>query len=125
MRAVALVLSVALAGCSVAVTGAETSGRTATAAATQAHARLGSHASATGSFGSPPPAGASGGQVSLSRGAAGVLVLGLVIADLVQALVPGTRAQGAALDPNRPIAQTCSCYGYVPATELTTAAPSE
>jgi len=77
------------------------------------------------SFGTPPPAGAPGARVSLSRGAAGVLVLGLVVADVVQALVPGTVARGATLDPNRPIAHTCSCYGYVPPAELTGPVPSE
>lgn len=72
------------------------------------------------SFGTPVSPGSPGGHASLGRGAAGVLVLGLVIADVVHYLnspVVG-RAPGGA-GPERAIAHTCSCYGYEPPAEST------
>ena len=64
------------------------------------------------SSGQTVPANASGGTVRLSGNAAAVLVVGLVIADLVNYI----RGQPKPVQrPDRPsIAETCSCYGYQP-----------
>jgi hypothetical protein len=95
-----------------------------TTAATRAHVSIGA-AKVGASFGTPAPAGSGGGQVSFSRGASTVLVLGLVLADVVNYL--GSPAAGAqlALDPSRSIADTCSCYGYQPPARLTYDAAAE
>lgn len=52
--------------------------------------------------------GAAGGHASLSGGAAAVLIVGLVVADLIHYLVgePGPRP----LPPDEKIMDTCSCY---------------
>lgn len=73
-------------------------------------------------FGSPPPQGAGGGQIGFSRGAAAVLLVGLVIAETVDFIgaqlrqthgVPPAAAQPARA-PRASIAETCSCYGWKP-----------
>ena len=124
---VAIAATATLYGCSVAVnaTGATGSSHISTGAATQAHAAIGNHAGVAASFGAPAPVGAPGAHVSLSRGAAGVLILGLVVAEFVQALASPAAARGVLLDPNRPIAHTCSCYGYLPPQELTATVAAE
>lgn len=128
-RTLAAALSLTLCGCSVAVTGAQTTGagtsHIGAATATQGQVRIGNNAAVAASFGTPPPAGAAGARVSLSRGAAGVFILGLVLADFVHALASPAGERGAALDPNRPIAHTCSCYGYVAPQQLTAATGEE
>jgi hypothetical protein len=125
----ALVLIAALlSGCTVALSGQESTGsggtvRT-TTAATRGHVGVGS-TKVGASFGTPAPAGSGGGQVRLSPGASAVLVLSLVLADVVNYL--GSPAAGAqlALDPSRSIADTCSCYGYQPPARLTYDAAAE
>lgn len=128
MRPLVLVpVCLALSGCSVALNGQQTTNNgattTATSAATRGQASIGA-VKASASFGAPAPAGASGGQVSFSRGASAVLIVGLLVAEVVNyfSAISDGRAQSAS-DPQRSIAGTCSCYGYrpnltpVPATE--------
>lgn len=102
-------------GCSVALSGQQTSGpggTASTAASTHFRAAPGT-TRIRGSFGAPSQPGSTGGHVSLSRGTAAVLVLGLVIADLLHFLSsPVDEAM-----PQRSIADTCSCYGYTPVAE--------
>lgn len=121
MRALAGVLVLLLLpGCAISLHGRETSGGGASTAVTgsrvDASAGAG-QARASASFGSPPPARAAGGQVTLSRGASAALVLGLVLAEAVDAL--GARWREVP-PPRRPprasIADTCSCYGWQPPT---------
>lgn len=112
-----LPLCVALSGCYMVLSGHQTTGAglttTTTAAATRLEASAGP-ARIGASFGTPPPPNAPGGQATLSRGAAAVLFLGLVIADTVNYL--GTRFGDAPRPaPQRAsIAETCSCYGWTP-----------
>ncbi|MGQ0751505.1 MAG: hypothetical protein ACT4PS_13290 [Betaproteobacteria bacterium] len=106
-------LAFLIGGCSIALTGQQAAGAggtASTAASTRLQAGTGT-IRAGGSFGAPAPAGSAGGQVSLSRGAAVALVLGLVIADFLHVL---SSPVDAAM-PQRSIADTCSCYGYTPA----------
>jgi hypothetical protein len=130
MRALALVLiSLALSGCSVALSGHQSTGSaaasTTTAAATHGHASIGS-AKVSASFGTPAPAGSPGGQISFSRGASAVLILGLVVAEVVNYFSsPSADATPFRSDPGRSIASTCSCYGYQPASQLTSAGATE
>ena len=119
-------LCVVLGGCSVAFSGGQSSGSSVSAATTtaaaQAHARFGS-ARLSASFGTPTAPGTPGARVSVSNGAAGVLILGLVIADALHYLASTSMERGAA--SSEPIAHTCSCYGYEPAARTASAAASE
>lgn len=129
-RALTLVLALALAlsGCAVALSGHEATGSGGTAstttAATRAHVSIGA-AKVGASFGTPAPAGSGGGQVSFSRGASTVLVLGLVLAEVVNYLGSPSEGTQLAPDPRRSIANTCSCYGYLPPARLTYDAATE
>jgi hypothetical protein len=120
MRLLSAALGVLLGGCSVVLTGEQTSGSpgasvTGTAVSTQG--QTGS-ARVSGSFGVPAPAGSPRGQLSLSRGATATLVLGLMIADFVHHLTSGTDGVPVRT-AERSIADTCSCYGYRPPEEQT------
>jgi hypothetical protein len=115
---VLLPFCVALSGCSVALSGNQTTSggttTTTTSVATAAQASTGA-ARVSASFGTPAPQGAAGGQATFPRGASAVLVLGLIVAEAVNYL--GTKLSGAppaAPVPQRSIADTCSCYGYQP-----------
>lgn len=117
-RAVLPLLCLILSGCSVALSGNQTTSggatTTSTSAATRAQASVGS-ANVSASFGTPAPQGASGGQVTFSRGASVVLVLGLVVAETVNYLSARfTDRPPSSSAPQRSIAETCSCYGYQP-----------
>jgi hypothetical protein len=117
MRALTLLAAcLALSGCTVAMHGHQTSGSGGTATSSALKLQAGSGgARASGSFGAPAPKGAPGAQVSLSRGASAVLVIGLVVAETLHYLgarAGGQPAPGAGLD--RAISETCSCYGYRP-----------
>lgn len=116
-HALTLVLALALSGCAVALSGQESTGNghtvSTTAAATRGHVSAGS-AKLGASFGTPEPAGAAGGQVSFSRGASAILVLGLVLAEMVNYFGSASEGTQPAPDPGRSIANTCSCYGYHP-----------
>jgi hypothetical protein len=126
-RALVLIATL-LSGCTVALSGQESTGSGGTArtttAATRGHVSVGS-AKVGASFGTPAPAGSGGGQVRFSPGASAVLVLSLVLADVVNYL--GSPAADAQLapDPARSIASTCSCYGYQPPVRLTYDAATE
>lgn len=113
-----LPLCLSLSGCYVAYSGHQSSGggttTTATGAAVRGQISTGS-AQLGASFGTPPAPGTPGGQVSLSRGASALLLLGLVIGDTLNYL----GATPAGSQPSAPrrgsIAETCSCYGWTPA----------
>ena len=119
-RALMLVLALVLSGCAVALSGHESTGSggtaRATTAATRGHVSIGS-AKVGASFGTPAASG--GGQFSFSRGASAVLVLGLVLAEVVNYLASPATGAHLAPDPARSIASTCSCYGYQPPSQLT------
>ncbi len=115
-------------GCAVTLHGNQTTGGGVTATSTgssmQAGTRIG-NARIGGSFGTPPPANAAGGQLTFSRGASAVLVLGLVVAGTVD-LVSDWLQPNVPQPPERAtggIAHTCSCYGWQP--ELTTSVPPQ
>jgi len=112
-----------LPGCAVTLHGNQTSGggnvTTTTGSSFQGGTRIG-NAHIGGSFGAPPTGNAAGGQVSFSKGASAVLVLGLVVAgtvDLVSDWFKPAAPQPA--ERTGDIAHTCSCYGWQP--ELTPA----
>ncbi|MBX3666359.1 MAG: hypothetical protein KF834_11795 [Burkholderiales bacterium] len=107
-------------GCAVTLHGQQTTGggqsATTTGSSVQGGARIG-NARVGGSFGAPPPANAAGGQVSFSRGASAVLVLGVLIAGAVDEIGTWFRSPAAARAERlsgEPISQTCSCYGWRP-----------
>ncbi len=74
------------------------------------------NARVAGSFGTPPPVNAAGGQVRFSSGGSAVLVVALVIAGTVETISDWMRpaAQRAERLPAGNISQTCSCYGGAP-----------
>src|SRR5688500_11626456 len=105
---IAFLLCLALPGCYVKMHGVEVSGGGSVASTTSGRvggtARL-SGGNASFSSGSRVSPGASGGHVSLGRGASVVLVLGLVVADLVNSIV-GPSAPTPLLADER-IMETC------------------
>ena len=107
----AILVSLTLSGCFVKVHGVESTGGGAHTTATSSHvggaARF-SNGAASFSSGQRVSPSAPGGQVSLGKGASGVLIVGLVIADLVNYLV-GAPAP-TPLPPDAKIMDTCSCY---------------
>jgi len=119
MRALILLpLCLSLSGCYVAYSGHQTAGggvsTTTTASAVRGQINTGS-ASLGASFGTPPAPGAPGGQVSLSRGASALLLLGLVIGDTLNYLGAPLSSTPPPPVPRRDaIAETCSCYGWKP-----------
>lgn len=130
MRALVLLPAcLALSGCYAALNGQQTTSNgattTTTSVATRGQVSIGS-GKASASFGVPAPAGAPGGQASFSRGASAVLILGLVVAEVVNYLSAMSidRVQSAA-EPRRSIADTCSCYGYRPESGLTSISAPE
>ena len=106
-----LVLPLALSGCFVKVSGLETTGggtrTTATSSQVAGTARF-SHGAASFSSGPRVSPGAPGGHASLGKGASGVLIVGLVFADLWNYLVGPS--QPRPLSPDEKIMDTCSCY---------------
>lgn len=115
-RILLLLAFVVLPGCAVTLHGNQTTGGGTTATTTtgsnvQAGKQFG-NARVGGSFGSPPPAHAAGGQVSFSRGGSAVLAVGLVIAGTVDAINHWMRpaTQRTERLPVGNISQTCSCY---------------
>jgi hypothetical protein len=127
MRTLTVALCLALSGCAVALSGHESTGggTTSTAVATHGQASIGS-AKVGASFGTPAPAGSAGGQISVSRGASAVLILGLVIAEVANYFsAPPDDVRRFALDPRRSIADTCSCYGYQSVSQWNAAGASE
>lgn len=123
MLVTVVALMAALSGCAVTLHGQQTTGGGSTATTTgssvQGGTRIG-NARLGGSFGTPPAARATGGgQVTFSRGASAVLVLGLAIAGAAELVGDWFKPAPAAREPLAPggISHTCSCYGWQP--ELT------
>ncbi len=115
MRAVnALLLCVPLAGCTTTMYGNQSTsgGTTATTTSSQvsSSAQGANYKVSFSSGGRPVSPKAPGGYVSVSGNAAAVLVVGLVIADLVN-YIRG-EPQAKPLPPGTAISHTCSCYGY-------------
>lgn len=106
-------------GCATQIYGKQSSsgGVTATTTSTAVRGSASfSHGRASVSWGQPVSPAAKGGQVTLSKDATGVLILGIVIADLVRQMVASqfdAPAQPAVGAPRTgPVSSTCSCYGY-------------
>lgn len=117
-----LLLTLALPGCAVTLYGQQSSGggqtSTTTGSAVRGSTQIG-NARLSLSSGTPPPATASGGQVTLSRGGSAALVIGLAAVGSVEALQrwwQGSSGQREA-QTTESISHTCSCYGWQP--ELT------
>lgn len=111
----ALLLSLALTGCYVKIHGVESTGGGATVTTTSSQA--GGTARFSGgqaSFSSGPRTspGATGGHISLGKGASAVVVVGLVFADLLD-YIAGTPAPKP-LSPDERIMETCSCFQKSP-----------
>jgi hypothetical protein len=110
-RASWVVLCLALSGCYVKMGGVESTAggvhTTTTSSQVAGSARF-SNGAAAFSSGQRVSPGATGGQVSLGKGATGVLVVGLVFVDLVSYIV-GVSAPKP-LPPGEKIMDTCSCY---------------
>lgn len=124
-RLLIIALIVVLPGCAVTLHGQQTSGGGSTATTTGSSVRASTQAGNarfSGSFGTPPAANAPGGQVTFSRGASAVLVLGLAIAGATE-VVSSWFGPSTPREPLAPggISHTCSCYGWRP--ELLTPAP--
>jgi len=106
-----LVLPLALSGCFVKVSGLETTSGGSRTTTTSSHvagtARL-SHGAASFSSGPPVSPSAPGGHVTLGKGASGVLIVGLVFADLWNYVLGAP--QPKPLPPGERIMDTCSCY---------------
>ena len=122
IRCCLLLLILALPGCAVTLHGQQSSGggqtSTTTGSAVRGSTQLG-NARLSGSFGAPPPANASGGQVTLSRGGSAALGVGLAVVGAGEALQRWWR--GAPRRREAPAADaiphSCSCCGGQP--ELT------
>lgn len=112
---VTVLLCLTLSGCYVKMYGNQSTsgGTTATTTSSQVSGST-KFAGGKASFssGQPVSTSAQGGYVKLSGNAAAVLVVGLVIADLVN-YIRG-EPQAKPLAPGTAISHTCSCYGYQP-----------
>jgi hypothetical protein len=115
-RASWVVLCLALSGCYMKVGGVESTAggvhTTTTLSQVAGSARFSNGAAAFSasafSSGQRVSPGATGGQVSLGKGATGVLVVGLVFVDLVSYIVGASAPKP--LPPGEKIMDTCSCY---------------
>lgn len=105
-----VLLPLSLPGCYVKMHAVETTdgGRAATTSSQVAGSAAFSHGRASFSSGARVSPGAPGGHVSLGRGASAVLIVGLVLADLVNHLVGPSDPKP--LPPGERIMETCSCY---------------
>lgn len=118
-RFVIIVVMAALSGCAVTLHGNQTSGggstSTTTGSSVQGATRVG-NARIGASFGSAPAPGTPGGQVSFSKGASAVLVLGVLIAGAADAVSDWFRPDASRSEraAGGSISQTCSCYGWQP-----------
>jgi hypothetical protein len=115
----ALLAIAMLPACTVALHGHQSSGggaATTTTSSSVAVATSGGNYAVGASFGRAVPATAPGGHLVVSSGSGlAALVLGIVVVNAIDYLSggPGGRAWAGAA-ANRPIAHTCSCYGYRP-----------
>jgi hypothetical protein len=108
---ISLLLPLALSGCFVKVSGLETTGsgsRTTTTSSQVAGTARFSHGAASFSSGPRVSPSAPGGHATLGKGASGVLIVGLVFADLWSYIVGPS--QPRPLSPDEKIMDTCSCY---------------
>lgn len=127
-RFLILLVLTLLPGCAVTLHGNQTtsggSTTTTTGSSVQAAKQIG-NARVGGSFGTPPPAHAAGGQVRFSSGTSAVLVVALVIAGTVDTISDWMRpaAQRAERLPTGNISQTCSCYASNSESTSSPAAP--
>ena len=121
-RLLIIVLMTLLHGCAVTLHGNQTvsGGSTSTTGSSVRASTQAGNARLSGSFGTSPAANAPGGQVSFSKGASAVLVLGLAIAGATEAVsgwfgpsAPATTVRREPLAPGG-ISHTCSCYGWSP-----------
>ena len=123
-RLLIIALAVLLHGCAVTLHGNQTvsggSTTTTTGSSVRASTQSG-NARLSGSFGTPPPANAPGGQVSFSKGASAVVVVALAIAGATEAVSSwlGPRPAAGGVERREPlvpggISHTCSCYGWRP-----------
>lgn len=129
-----LLLITVLPGCTTTLYGRQSSGggqtSTTTGVAVRGSAQSG-NARVGASFGAPPSAQASGGQVTLSRGGSAALVIGLAVVGTGEALQRWWRGdrhearESPLREPMSPdgISHTCSCYGWQP--ELTQNPPAQ
>ena len=117
-RLIAALVCTALSGCTAAMYGHEASGVGAAATATASHIGVsasGSNYAVHATFGRALPPTIPGGQVAVSSGSAsGVLLLGVLLVGAVDYLSGASGQTAARSSANRPIAHTCSCYGYRP-----------
>lgn len=117
----ALLIAAALPACTVALHGRQSSGggtaTTSTASSINVNAG-GGVGRVHASFGSPAPANATGGQAVFSRGAAAVLVLGLVLVETANHVARGFSPGSRTASPQASsIADTCSCYRPLPGAD--------
>ncbi|MGA0115387.1 MAG: hypothetical protein ACO3IW_07540 [Burkholderiales bacterium] len=128
MRFFLIAVVVLLSGCAVTLHGNQTSGggttATTTGSSVQGCTRIG-NARIGGSFGSRPAPNTAGGQLTLSKGASAVLLLGVVIAGTVDVVRDWLQPEPPRREPLSPdgISHTCSFYGWQP--ELTPAPASQ
>lgn len=114
-RFLILLVLALLPGCAVTLHGNQTTGggssTTTTGSSVQAGKQFG-NARVGGSFGTPPPVNAPGGQVRFSSGASAVLVVALVMVEVADAVGEWFRPAAARAErqPTGNISQTCSCY---------------
>ena len=121
-RLLIIAVLAALPGCAVTLHGNQTTGGGSTATTTGSSVQAGKqfgNARVGASFGTPPPLNAAGGQLRLSSGPAAVLIVGLVLVEVADAIGEWFRpaAPRAERLPTGNISQTCSCYASNP--ELT------
>jgi hypothetical protein len=118
----ALLACVALSGCTAALYGHEVTGAGGAASATASSVRwsaTGSNYAVGASFGRVIPPSAAGGQVVVSSGtASAVLLLGVVLINALDHFGGGSERAALKASANRPIAHTCSCYGYRPEEDV-------
>lgn len=110
--AIAVLLSLALPGCHATVSGYQSTGGGSTTAVTSSQvsgaASFSGGRASFSSGGQPLSPNAPGGYVRLSGSAAGILVVGLVLADFLTDFRGYPQAKPLA--PGTEIAHTCSCY---------------
>lgn len=122
VRLLIMVFVVLFSGCAVTLHGNQTTGGASTATTASSSVQAGKqfgNARVDAAFGAPRPAHATGGQLAFSRGASAVLVAGLVMVELVDAIGEWFRPAPLRAErlPAGNISQTCSCHGWKP--ELT------
>lgn len=121
-HAATLLILVLLPGCAAQIQGGESSAGGSVSSVTASRFQMassGANASVALSSGQAIPAGVPGGQVSVNGGpaVAALIVVGAVIAGLLDSLGTPGAPQPQAMAPGTRISHTCSCYGYQPPAE--------